>query len=200
MKLSKNERLIISKMSDRLKDLPPLIFKKIYRYSDIGTQSNLYKAYDNEEDKEVLKIIKGQKAQMISCWLCQISIFLENFFQNDGIHLLAEPTSNFLKLEPKRGTMGFDMLYKLIAESPVYGRIYRQRNMKDPVEMTEPDKLFLEFQKQLASVPQFDNVIDLQRHQHDQHVKNQHDTGINGGFWDEFEHLKSKLIQYKKTK
>ena len=181
-------------MSDRLKDLPELIFKKIFRFSDVKTQANLYEAYNTEEDKEILEIIKRQKAQVIPCWLCQISVFLENFFQNDGIHRRAEPTSNFLKLEPKRGTMGFHMLYKLIAESPVYGRIYRLRNMKDPVEMVEPDKLFLEFQKQLASVPSFDNAIDLQRHQHDYHVKGQHDTGINGGFWDELESIKSESI------
>ena len=181
-------------MSDRLKDLPEFIFKKIYRFSDIKTQSNLFKAYDTEGDREILEIIKRQKPQVISCWLCQISVFLKNFFQNDGIHRRAEPSSNFLKLEPKRGTTGFDILYKLIAESPVYGRIYRQRNLKDPVEMAEPDKLFLELQKQLASVPSFDNAIDLQRHQHDQHVKGQHDTGINDGFWDELESIKSKSI------
>ena len=58
--------MIISKMSDRLKDLPDLVFKKIFRFSDIKTQSNLYEAYDTDEDREILNIIKGQKAQAIS--------------------------------------------------------------------------------------------------------------------------------------
>ena len=180
-------------MSDRLKDLPDLIFKKIYRYSDIETQSNLYRAYDNEKDQKVLEIIKGQKAQLISCWLCQIPIYLEYFFLNDGNHRHCKPMSNFLKLEPKRGTVGFDLLYKFIAESPVYGQVFRQRNMKDPAEMTEPDRLFIEFQKELASVPSFDNYDDLVQHQKQIHT-DQNFTGIDGGFWDEFESLKREFI------
>ena len=188
------ERLINLKMPDRLKDLPELVFKKIFRFSDIESQANLYKAYDTEKDKEILQIINGQKPQVISCWLCQISVFLENFFLNDGIHRLAEPASNYLRLEPKRGTMGFNMLYKLIADHPIYGRIYRQRNMKDPVEMTEPDELFLEFQNQLASVPSFDNFDDLLQHQQEHHIAGKNITGINSGFWDESESMKSKII------
>ena len=181
-------------MLDRLKDLPELVFKKIFRFSDIETQSNLYKAYDTDEDREILQIIKGQKEQLISCWLCQISIFLEHFFQCDGNYMFAGPFSNYLRLEPKRGTMGFDMLYQLIADHPVYGRIYRQRNMKDPIEMAEPDKLFLEFQHRLASVPKFDNFDALQQHQHQYHFASENFTGINDGFWDELESLKSKSI------
>ena len=181
-------------MPDRLKDLPDLVFKKIFRFSDIKTQSNLYEAYDTDEDREILQVIKGQKAQLISCWLCQISIFLEHFFQSDGNYMFGGPFSNYLRLEPKRGTMGFDMLYMLIADHAVHGRIYRQRNMKDPIEMAEPDKLFLEFQDKLASVPKFANYDDLQQHQHQHHIAGQNITGINSGFWNEFESLKSKFI------
>ena len=162
--------------SDFFCELPSVARELVFRHTSIIDQRNIYRAYRSTPEFYAFNEIQKFK-QPFSCWMCQLSIFLEKFWNvMIGFNTDGEGGYEYsaLRCEPSHDTAAFNLLYKFQEKSHLKDvEVYSRRDFTTE-DAKGADKVFDEFLEEIGDVFKAYNQNEMLEHMHFAHNEDAH--------------------------